>query len=66
MQLFRSCTNFEKDHWQSPVFAKDHVRSPRISVKSGLHHECFSDNFEKFFDKLFFTVPVKTHIQRYL
>ena len=45
--------NFEKHPWQSPVFVKFHGSSPKIPLKIELHHGCFPENFERFFDKLF-------------
>ena len=64
--FIRSWIDFEKYPWQSPVFVKFHVSSREIPLKTGLHHGCFLEHFEKLFDKLLFTIPVKTHIQRYL
>ena len=54
--------NFEKHPWQSPMFVKSHASSLGIPFKIELHHGCFPENF----DKLLFTMPVKTHIEKYL
>ena len=66
MHLYEKLNRFQKYPWQSPVFVKSHASSPEILFKTGLHHACFLENFKKLFDKLLFTIPVKTHTKRYL